>query len=106
MNKLDTTGWSKERFDEICSKLGAFLRQAGFKEQDVFYVPVSGLTGENLATPPKEAKLLEWYKGPTLLQAIGKTIINPDVNFTNSSGFRQVPRTGETAESSGSFGGE
>jgi elongation factor 1 alpha-like protein len=50
--------------------LGAFLRQAGYKEQDVFYVPVSGLSGENL-TISSEPKLTEWYSGPTLLQAIG-----------------------------------
>jgi elongation factor 1 alpha-like protein len=63
-------GWSRDRFNEISARLGAFLRQAGYKEQDVFYVPVSGLSGENL-TISSEPKLTEWYSGPTLLQAIG-----------------------------------
>ena len=86
--------WSKKRFDEISTRLGAFLKQAGYKDQDIFYVPVSGficyhvlkiivdytrikfinlgLTGENLAISPTESKLKEWYTGPTLLNAIGK----------------------------------
>lgn len=68
-------GWSRDRFNEIVARLGAFLKQAGYKEQDVFYVPVSGLTGENL-TVLDEPKLTEWYSGPTLLQAIGTTILH------------------------------
>ena len=49
VNKLDTVNWSKERFDEIIVKLGKFLKtQVGFKESDLTFVPVSGLTGANL----------------------------------------------------------
>ena len=49
VNKLDTVNWSKERFDDIVLKLGKFLKtQVGFKESDLTYVPVSGLTGANL----------------------------------------------------------
>ena len=49
VNKLDTIDWSKERFDEILAKLGKFLKtQVGFKDSDISYVPVSGLTGANL----------------------------------------------------------
>ena len=49
VNKLDTIDWSKQRFDEIVVKLGKFLKtQVGFKDSDVSYVPVSGLTGANL----------------------------------------------------------
>ena len=50
VNKLDTIDWSKERFDEILAKLGKFLKtQVGFKDSDISYVPVSGLTGANLS---------------------------------------------------------
>jgi len=49
VNKLDTVNWSKERFDEIILKLGKFLKtQVGFKDSDLNFVPVSGLTGANL----------------------------------------------------------
>ncbi|CAH0600277.1 unnamed protein product [Chrysodeixis includens] len=72
VNKLDTTNWSQERFNEITKKLKFFLKQAGFKDSDVTYVPCSGLTGENLVKPPMEAELLKWYKGPCLLEVVDK----------------------------------
>lgn len=72
VNKLDTSNWSQERFNEITKKLKAFLKQAGFKDSDVTYVPCSGLTGENLVKPPAEAELIKWYSGPCLLDVIDK----------------------------------
>lgn len=72
VNKLDTVNWSKVRFDEIVGKLKVFLRQAGFKESDVSYIPCSGLTGENLVKPPTDPELTSWYKGPTLISVVGK----------------------------------
>ena len=71
VNKLDMVGWSQDRFTDITTRLALFLKQVGFKEQDVFYVPVSGLTGENLTTAPTEDKLKQWYTGPSFVQAIG-----------------------------------
>lgn len=73
VNKLDTVNWSKERFNEIVGKLRFFLKQAGFKDSDVTYVPCSGLTGQNLVKDPTDGELLKWYKGPTLLKVIGKS---------------------------------
>lgn len=70
INKLDTVGWSKDRFDEIVTKLKTFLKQAGYKEADITYIPCSGLTGENLVKPPTSSELLRWYTGPTLLSVI------------------------------------
>lgn len=72
VNKLDKVNWSKERFDEIVSKLKIFLRQAGFKESDVTYIPCSGLTGENLVKEPIDPELISWYNGPTLITVIGE----------------------------------
>lgn len=72
VNKLDTVSWSEERFSEIVKKLGAFLKQAGFKESDVVYIPCSGLTGENLTEQAKEPALTSWYSGTCLLDHIDK----------------------------------
>uniref|UniRef100_A0A4W6ECU9 HBS1-like protein n=1 Tax=Lates calcarifer TaxID=8187 RepID=A0A4W6ECU9_LATCA len=70
VNKMDQVNWQQERFQEITSKLGHFLKQAGFKESDVFYIPTSGLSGENLATRSSVAQLTSWYSGPSLLEQI------------------------------------
>lgn len=70
---MDTVEWSQQRYEEIVKKLSSFLKQTGFREGDVSYVPCSGLSGENLCQSPKEAALAEWYQGPTLAQGIGKS---------------------------------
>ncbi|XP_017304218.1 HBS1-like protein isoform X3 [Diaphorina citri] len=70
INKLDTVSWSQDRFQEIVTKLGAFLKQAGFRDSDIEYVPCSGLTGENLTTPSQVPALTSWYSGPCLLDVI------------------------------------
>lgn len=70
INKLDTVGWSQERFTEIVTKLKSFLKQAGFKESDVTFTPCSGLTGENLTKKAQESALTSWYNGPHLLDVI------------------------------------
>ena len=69
VNKLDTVEWSKDRFDFIVEKLKQFLKSSvGFRESDVSYIPVSGLTGENLT---KTTGALTWYEnGITLVDAI------------------------------------
>lgn len=68
---MDTVGWSKNRFEEIKARLATFLiRNAGFKESDLTFVPCSGLVGENLTKVSGEKDLVTWYQGPTLVQAI------------------------------------
>ncbi|XP_065175042.1 HBS1-like protein isoform X2 [Sycon ciliatum] len=70
INKLDTMDWSSDRFEEIVSRVKTFLRQAGFKESDVSYIPCSGLVGENLDKRSTCGQLTAWYSGPCLLEAI------------------------------------
>ncbi|XP_041814233.1 HBS1-like protein isoform X2 [Chelmon rostratus] len=70
VNKMDQVNWQQERFQDVTSKLGHFLKQAGFKESDVFYIPTSGLSGENLATRSSVSQLTSWYSGPSLLEQI------------------------------------
>ncbi|XP_075001971.1 HBS1-like protein isoform X11 [Calonectris borealis] len=70
VNKMDQVNWQQERFQEITSKLGQFLKQAGFKESDVAYIPTSGLGGENLVTRGQSSNLTQWYKGKCLLEQI------------------------------------
>ncbi|XP_054346882.2 HBS1-like protein isoform X1 [Pongo pygmaeus] len=70
VNKMDQVNWQQERFQEITGKLGHFLKQAGFKESDVAFIPTSGLSGENLITRSRSSELTKWYKGLCLLEQI------------------------------------
>jgi len=78
VNKLDAAepAWCQERFEHIKSMVLDFLKQNGFKEARITFVPVSGLTGVNISNSDKVEDedgwkaLKKWYKGPTLLEAL------------------------------------
>ena len=69
INKLDTIGWSKDRFEEIEQQVSAFLTSAGFQPKSVSYIPCSGLTGDNVARRATDAKA-SWYVGPILVEQL------------------------------------
>ncbi|KAK9766011.1 hypothetical protein K7432_005217 [Basidiobolus ranarum] len=71
VNKLDNVYWSQARFEEIKEQLVVFLTQAGFRKQNISFIPVSGLTGENMIKLSEDNhELRSWYSGPTLLEKI------------------------------------
>jgi peptide chain release factor subunit 3 len=43
-----TVKWSKKRYDEIQKGILPFLLKTGFKEEDIKWIPISGLTGDNI----------------------------------------------------------
>ena len=70
VNKMDedSVKWSKERYDHIVELLKPFIHKCGFDvEKNVKWVPISGLTGENLCIPLDKHKC-DWYDGPDLIQ--------------------------------------
>lgn len=71
VNKMDTVEFSQERYNFIQAQLDEFLRSIGLQSSQIFYVPCSGLLGENLVQSTSE-QLKHWYHGPTLLEQIGK----------------------------------
>jgi peptide chain release factor subunit 3 len=62
--------WSKDRFYEIKDHLSPFLGNCGFNlEKDVYWVPVSGISGDNLKDPV-DKKTCNWYNGPSFIQLL------------------------------------
>lgn len=76
VNKMDSCDWSEERFSEIKDEMFSYLKKVGFKSNDIFFIPYSGFSGDNLIEPSKEEKF-QWYKGDTLLQALDRLIPPP-----------------------------
>ena len=69
VNKMDdpTVQWDEKRYNEIVKKIGTFLKKSGYKDEQVIFLPMSGLMGDNI----KEKKSTPaWYTGPTLLDAL------------------------------------
>lgn len=76
INKMDDCRWSKERYDQIVKDLAPFLKATGYKDEDITYLPISGLTSENIATKV-DPKVCNWYSGPTLLEVIDTVQLMP-----------------------------
>ena len=74
INKMDddTVKWSKDRYDQIKKDLIPFLKSLEYDvENEVVFLPLSGLLGENLDEPVSSHKC-PWYEGPYLLQALNE----------------------------------
>ena len=65
VNKMDLVHHSRTVFERIVADYAAFLARVGVTPR--CYIPVSGATGENVATP---ASQLSWFRGPTVLEAL------------------------------------
>lgn len=60
------------RYEEIKAQLLPFLKQCGFREGSLQWLPAVGTSNENLATSPTAPELKSWWSGPTLVQAIDR----------------------------------
>jgi signal recognition particle receptor subunit beta len=88
VNKLDVVenncGNNQDRYQEIQQRVQEYLVQQQFKPARIHFVPLSGLTGENVKEC-KDETLKSWYKGPTLLEAIdGFQAANRQVGESNT----------------------
>lgn len=53
--------WSKERYTEIKDALTPFIEKSGYSvERDVEWVPVSGISGDNIKDPVKNTTCNWW----------------------------------------------
>ncbi|KAG9439613.1 hypothetical protein H6P81_019778 [Aristolochia fimbriata] len=72
VNKMDdpTVNWSKERYDEIESKMVPFLRSSGYNvKKDVIFLPISGLLGSNMKERVDKS-VCPWWNGQCLFEAL------------------------------------
>lgn len=81
VNKMDNTTpapWSQDRYDQIEGTMRALLcSEMGYPDRLVRFVPLSGLSGDNIVSVGDACPLKEWYKGPTLQQAIDSFLVPP-----------------------------
>ncbi|CAI9270748.1 unnamed protein product [Lactuca saligna] len=72
VNKMDdpTVNWSKERYNEIESKMVPFLKSSGYNvKKDIQFLPISGLFGTNMQTR-MDKKVCPWFSGQCLFEAL------------------------------------
>jgi bifunctional enzyme CysN/CysC len=61
VNKMDLVGYRQEVYEAVCREYGEFLQDV---QRTAAFVPVSGLGGDNIATPSSH---MPWYQGMTVL---------------------------------------
>lgn len=72
INKMDMVEFSQDRFDEIEESMRPFLQSAGFAPDKTTFIPVAAMAGVNIGSSG-----IEWYKGPTLVDALDKVQVPP-----------------------------
>ncbi|MEK6922575.1 MAG: translation elongation factor EF-1 subunit alpha [Nanoarchaeota archaeon] len=65
VNKMDVTKYDEAKFNKIKEDLSTLLKTAGYKSDQVTFIPISALEGDNVV---KRSPNMGWYKGPTLLE--------------------------------------
>jgi elongation factor 1 alpha-like protein len=46
--------------------------EVGFLQEEIIFVPISGLAGENLIAPSEDPNLKKWWKGECLIDILDK----------------------------------
>ena len=75
INKMDTTKWSEDRYNEIIKETSNFIKKVGYNPKTVPFVPISGFNGDNMIEASKNCP---WYKGwekETKTKSTGKTLL-------------------------------
>lgn len=79
INKMDLVDWSEERFEEIKAEYRDFAMKLDV--QDLTFIPVSALLGDNVVD---KSKNMDWYEGAPLLRHLEEVHIASDRNLIDS----------------------
>ncbi|CAE7892808.1 unnamed protein product, partial [Symbiodinium sp. KB8] len=62
-----SVAYSEKRFEEIKTEMLGFLKNVGFKEKFIQFVPISGWSGDNMLEASPNTP---WYKGQPLIEIL------------------------------------
>ncbi|MCB1133942.1 MAG: sulfate adenylyltransferase subunit CysN, partial [Verrucomicrobiae bacterium] len=78
VNKMDLIGYDENIFNHIKQEFSAFA--AGLGIQDVTFIPISALKGDNIV---EKSDTMAWYFGPPLLRHLEDVYIDNDRNLSD-----------------------
>ena len=67
INKMDLVQYQEARFQEIIDSLQPLVQNTQFEGQEISYLPISSLFGQNITQKSDE---MPWYKGSSLLEEL------------------------------------
>ena len=81
VNKMDLVGYDQSVFEDIKQNFEKLNSNSTYVEQNVTYIPVSALKGDNVV---KSSNEMPWYEGQTILEhleGLENTDVQEDGNF-------------------------
>ncbi len=69
VNKMDMENYSEEAYKRIKEMLTPLLQTVGFKVDEIPFVPIASLKGDNVVKPSEN---MPWWNGGTLLENMNK----------------------------------
>jgi len=69
INKMDAIGYQETKFKETKEAVEKLLKGVGYKPETIQFIPTSGYVGDNVV---HKSKNMDWYKGPTVIEALDK----------------------------------
>ncbi|WP_172379441.1 sulfate adenylyltransferase subunit CysN [Vibrio sp. Vb339] len=78
INKMDLMDYSQEVFQKIKADYREMAKELDI--QDLRFVPISALNGDNVVTP---STLMDWYPGATLMKLLETVKVEQDKNLTD-----------------------
>jgi sulfate adenylyltransferase subunit 1 len=78
INKMDLVGYDQQVFERIKKDFQGFASK--FKVQDIQFVPISALKGDNVVD---KSNNMSWYGGPTLMYLLETIHIGSDLNLVD-----------------------
>ena len=79
INKMDLVNYSQDVFNNIVIDFSNVVKSLGL--QDVHYVPVSALHGDNIV---EKSEKMTWYEGESLLHYLENVEIQQDINLSDA----------------------
>jgi len=76
VNKMDISGvdYSQEKYDSVVTEVTGLLKMAGFKTDEIPFIPCAALAGDNVFN---KSENMPWYNGMTLFEAIDNIVMPP-----------------------------
>jgi elongation factor 1-alpha len=67
VNKMDAVNYDRIKYEDVKMHISNLLKTVGYDVSKITFIPYSAWSGANIKEKPKE---MEWYNGPTLLEAL------------------------------------
>jgi len=76
INKMDAVNYEQKRFNEVAKKVKEMLESLGFETEEISFIPVSALEGDNVF---RRSDKMPWYEGRTLIDTLDNMAIESEL---------------------------